>query len=122
MKAVAALLLIGLAMTSAASITPKMTYQQTLRAKSIQCDICTFIVTEIDKILASDSTIDQLIEQVEKLCSSLDGIFPGAGASCNAIVETYLPQIIQGLVENQLSPSSVCSALTLCPATRARLF
>lgn len=120
MKAVAVLLLVGIAMASAASVTPKLTYKQALKAKSIQCDICTFIVTEIDNLLLSGATIDAIIEQVEKLCGSLDGIFPGAGASCNAIVETYLPQIIQGLVENQLSPASVCGALTLCPAS-ARL-
>merc|ERR1711881_196262 len=93
-----------------------MTYQQALKAKSIQCDICTFVVTEIDKIIVNDQVTDALIQEVEKLCTSLDNIFPGAGASCNAIVETYLPQIVEGLVNNQLSPSAVCQALTLCSA------
>ena len=118
MKAVAVLLLAGLAMTSAVSTSPKMAYSQMLKAKSIQCDICTFIVTEIDKLLVDDSNIDAIIVEVEKLCSSIDGVFPGAGASCNALVETYLPQIIEGLVNNQLSPASVCGALTLCPAKK----
>ena len=117
MKTIALLLF---ATTLASALPAKhslpMTYQQALKAKSIQCDICTFVVTEIDKILVNDEVTDALIQEVEKLCTSLDNVFPGAGASCNAIVETYLPQIIQGLVNNQLSPSAVCQALTLCSA------
>ena len=63
----------------------------------------------------ADQTLDQLIELIEELRSGIDELFPGAGATCNALVETYLPQIIEGLVNNQLSPASVCATLTLCP-------
>merc|ERR1712217_841596 len=93
MKAVAILLLAGLAMTSASAL-PKaaktqLSYEQVMKAKGVGCDICTLVVTEIDKLLAADETLD--------------------------LVETYLPQIIEGLVNNQLSPASVCGLLTLCP-------
>ena len=116
----------GIAMTSAlpsdtkkaAKVqTPVLTYRQAMKAKSIGCDICTWIVTEIDKIILDNTTMDEIIVQVEKLCSSLDNYFPGAGQTCNALVEMYLPQIIEQLVENQLSPEKVCGVLTLCPAT-----
>ena len=63
----------------------------------------------------AEQTLDQLIELVEELCFGIDGLFPGAGATCNTLVETYLPQIVEGLVNNQLSPASVCATLTLCP-------
>ena len=63
----------------------------------------------------ADQTLDQHIELVEGLCPGIDGLFPGAGATCNALVETYLPKIIEGLVNNQLSPVSACATLTLCP-------
>merc|ERR1711956_8070 len=111
MKAVTVLLLAGLALASASALpksartSPLSSYRQAMKAKGIGCDICTLVVTEIDK----------LIELVEELCSGIDGLFPGAGATCNALVETYLPQIIEGLVNNQLSPASVCATLTLCP-------
>merc|ERR1712029_337936 len=115
-KAVAILLLAGLAMTSASAL-PKaaktqLSYEQVMKAKGVGCDICTLVVTEIDKLLAADET---LVSVVELLCSAIDGLFPGSGATCNALVETYLPQIIEGLVNNQLSPASVCGLLTLCP-------
>merc|ERR1712110_84888 len=121
MKAVAIILLAGLALASASALpksaktSPLSSYRQTMKAKGIGCDICTLVVTEIDKLIVADQTLDQLIELVEELCSGIDGLFPGAGATCNALVETYLPQIIEGLVNNQLSPASVCATLTLCP-------
>merc|ERR1711974_16385 len=123
MKTVAVLLvaIVGLGMASA--LPPKarslpITYKQAMKAKSIQCDICQLIVTEIDNLITSAQTMDELINLVEKLCGQLDGVFPGFGATCNNLVETYLPQIIEGLVNNQLSPASVCKTLTLCSALR----
>ena len=121
MKAVAVLLLAGLALASASALpksaqtSPLSSYRQTMKAKGIGCDICTLVVTEIDKLIVADDTLDTVIQLVEELCSSIDGLFPGAGATCNALVESYLPQIIEGLINNQLSPASVCATLTLCP-------
>ena len=118
MKTTLIVLLAGLCMASAIpakKVSPVMTYKQAMRAKSIGCDICTFVVTEIDKILVAAETEQAAIDAIEQLCAQLDSIFPGATASCNALVETYLPQIIEGLVNNQLSPASVCGTLTLCP-------
>merc|ERR1711944_126426 len=120
MKATLILFIAGLCMASAipsakVKLSPAMDYKQAMRAKGIGCDICTFVVTEIDKILVAAETEQQVINAVEQLCAQLDSVFPGATAACNAMVETYLPQIIEGLVNNQLSPASVCGALTPCP-------
>ena len=116
MKAVAVLLLASLALASASALpktSHKLSYRQAMKAKGIGCDICTLVVTEIDKLLVEGT--DSVVDLVEELCSGIDGLFPGAGATCNALVESYLPQIIEGLVNNQLSPESVCTLLTLCP-------
>merc|ERR1711941_252557 len=118
MKATLIVLIAGLALASAipkAKVSPALLdYKQALKAKSIGCDICTFVVTEVDKILVQAETEQQFIDAVEVLCAQLDSVFAGATAACNALVETYLPQIIEGLVNNQLSPANVCGALTLC--------
>merc|ERR1712241_1514981 len=113
MKAVAILLLAGLALASASALPKsaktspaRLSYRQVMKAKGIGCDICTLVVTEIDKLIVADQTMDELVVLVEGLCSAIDGLFPGAGATCNALVETYLPQIVEGLVNNQLSPAS----------------
>merc|ERR1712039_1004112 len=97
------------------AVATQLSYEQVMKAKGIGCDICTLVVTEIDKLIVADQTLDELIVLVEGLCSAIDGLFPGAGATCNALVESYLPQIVEGLVNNQLSPASVCGLLTLCP-------
>ena len=122
MKATLIVLLAGLCMASAIpakKVSPVLSYEQAMRAKGIGCDICTLVVTEIDKILVAADTEQAAIDAVEQLCAQLDSIFAGATAACNALVETYLPQIIEGLVANQLSPASVCGALTLCPWTNS---
>merc|ERR1711935_1087849 len=80
MKAIAVLLLAGLALASASALpksaqtSPLSSYRQTTKAKGIGCDICTLVVTEIDKLIVADQTLDQLIELVEELCSGIDGL------------------------------------------------
>merc|ERR1711971_76633 len=70
MKAVAVLLLAGLALASASALpksaktSPLSSYRQTMKAKGIGCDICTLVVTEIDKLIVADQTMDQLMELV----------------------------------------------------------
>ena len=88
------LLLAGLAMASASAL-PKaiktshtLSYRQTMKAKAIGCDICTIVVTEIDKLIIYGE--DSIIDAVKGLCATVDGLFPGAGATCNALVESYL--------------------------------
>merc|ERR1739840_9525 len=97
MKAVAGLPLASAsALPKSAKTSPaKLSYRQAMKAKGIGCDICTLVVTEIDKLIVADQTLDELIQLVEQLCSGIDGLFPGSGATCNALVESYLPQIIE---------------------------
>ena len=116
MKTVAIFVLAIAAMASAKShaTSNRISYQQAMKVKSIQCDVCTFIVTELDNVIMADQTQEDIIKAVEEVCTLVDGVISGLGATCNALVESYLPQIIDGLVHNQLSPASVCGTLTLC--------
>merc|ERR1712050_282437 len=93
MKAVAVLLLAGLALASASAlpksaksaVSYRLSYEQDLKTKGVGCDICTLVVTEIDKLLAADETMDSVVQFVEQLCTAIDGLFPGSGATCNAL-------------------------------------
>ena len=120
MKTTLIVLIAGLCMASAIPPTKVKTnnalraYQQAMKAKSVGCDICTFIVTEVDNVLIQAETEQAAIDLIEQICAQLDAAFPGATAACNSLVETYLPQIIEGLVNNQLSPASVCGGIGLC--------
>merc|ERR1711963_992320 len=75
MKAVAVLLLAGLALASASALPKsaksspvhKLSYKQAMKAKGIGCDICTLVVTEIDKLIVANETMDTIVETVEQL-------------------------------------------------------
>ena len=94
MKAATVLLLAGLVMASASAL-PKtvktshtLSYRQTMKAKAIGCNICTMVVTEIDKFIIYGE--DSIINAIKGLCATVDGLFPVAGATCNALVQSYL--------------------------------
>merc|ERR1711890_196186 len=126
MKAALLIVIAGLAMASAlpkpsSQISLQMTYQQTMKAKSIQCDMCKLLVTQLEDLIFNAQTTDELVQMVEQLCSQLDGVFPGFGATCNSFVETYMPAVIEQ-IENELAPTKVCQALTLCSTGSALRF
>merc|ERR1712029_475461 len=84
MNATLIVLLAGLCMASAIpakKVSPVLSYEQAMRAKGIGCDICTLVVTEIDKILVAADTEQAAIDAVEQLCAQLDSIFAGATAA-----------------------------------------
>ena len=120
MKATLIVLLAGLYMASAIPSYKIKTnairdYEQVVKAKSIRCSICTLVVTEVDNILVQAETEQQAIDLIKHLCATLnDAAIPGIIRTCNNFVETNLPLIIEGLVNNQLSPASVCGGLGLC--------
>ena len=88
--------------------------------KGVACYICKYVIGEIDKLLMDGATLDQIIQAVEQICGPLDSLIPGATAACETLIETQLPQIIDQLVHNQLSPDSVCVFLTACEAPSAK--
>ena len=79
-----------------------------------KCDVCTWIVAEIDKILETQETEDAILEALSGLCNSLDGLLPGTGDICMGLIEANIEAIIDGLVNNQLSPATICGNLGLC--------
>merc|ERR1712029_983905 len=84
MKATLIVLLAGLCMASAIpakKVSPVLSYEQAMRAKGIGCDICTLVVTEIDKILVAADTEQAAIDAVNNsvlnlIPSSLEPLLP----------------------------------------------
>merc|ERR1711971_502147 len=75
----------------------------------LTCSICIDIIT-------SDTTEDQIVQFFKELCHTLGGLL---GASieeqCNALMESQLPAIIDGLVNDNLNPQQVCDSIGMCP-------
>merc|ERR1711915_210819 len=82
--------------------------------KDLLCDICIDVVTDIDEWLTSDQTMDDIIHFVEGLCEALGAIDPTLETLCKSLIEAQLPDIINGLVEDNLNPSEVCASIGMC--------
>merc|ERR1712038_780244 len=81
----------------------------------LTCSICVDVVTDLDNFITSDTTEQQIVEFVEQICSALGAILPDLVATCNALVESQLPSIIDGLVNDNLNPQQVCESIAACP-------
>merc|ERR1711997_724432 len=86
---------------------------QAEQPKDILCDICVDVVTDVDEWVTSDSTMDEIIQFVENLCSLLS-FDPYLEGICDFIIEHNLPEIINGLVNDNLNPSEVCQNIGMC--------
>merc|ERR1711971_1245612 len=82
----------------------------------LTCSICIDIITDLDNFITSDTTEDQIVQFFKELCHTLGGLL---GASieeqCNALMESQLPAIIDGLVNDNLNPQQVCDSTGMCP-------
>merc|ERR1712098_459831 len=79
------------------------------------CSICVDLVTDLDEFITDDKTEQQIVEFVEQICHALGAISKDLEATCIALVESQLPAIIDGLVNDQLNPQEVCDFIKACP-------
>merc|ERR1719320_2020570 len=84
----------------------------------LTCDICTDIMTDLDNFITSDTTEQEIIDFVKEICHALGQIIPGFEATCNLLVTSQLPAIIEGFVNDNMNPTQVCTDLLgACPGT-----
>lgn len=89
---------------------PSGLYLEVSRVRGgMECSTCTWVMTELETLLVSQSVESFLEEELEKACSQI----PMVAELCDKIVESYLPVAIKYL-ESQLTPAHVCSILRLC--------
>ncbi|XP_065054357.1 prosaposin-like [Rhopilema esculentum] len=79
---------------------------------SALCIVCEFAMTELDKVIGSESTEEKIISEVEKLCSYLPSTIK---TECDALISEYGKEIIKMLV-NKMKPKEICTAIKLCSA------
>merc|ERR1712112_195617 len=80
--------------------------------KDLLCDICIDVITDLDQWLTSDTTEDQIVEWIEQVCELLSAIVPEA--ICKSLIESQIPAIIDGLVNDNLNPQDLCSSIGAC--------
>merc|ERR1712020_642329 len=72
--------------------------------RDLLCDVCVDVVTDLDEWLTSDATLDEILKFVEGLCHALGAIDATLETLCVSLIEAQLPEIINGLVEDNLNP------------------
>ncbi|TSN48512.1 Prosaposin [Bagarius yarrelli] len=83
---------------------------------SPQCAICEFVMKELESMIQDQTTEDEVVQAVEKVCSILPSTL---SAQCKDLIETYGQAIIELLIQ-EADPKTVCSLLGLCKeASRA---
>ena len=115
------ILFLALVLVASSSALPKKTsaamkYHDAL-TKGLGCDLCVKLVTQIDEIIVSQPTLDAAIEAIGGICDVLPELIV---KPCHSLIETYLPQILEYLVEHQLEPHAVCEAIALCEPAPAK--
>merc|ERR1719427_1072654 len=80
------------------------------------CNVCLDVVTDLDEWLTSDATEGEIIHFMESLCTALGAILQDLEDICIDMMETKLPAIIEGLVEDNLDPATVCYNIYACDA------
>merc|ERR1712106_667656 len=77
---------------------------------------CVDIITDLDEFLTSDTTEEEILNFVKEICHALGSLIPGFKATCNFLIESQLPAIIDGLVADNLDPTEVCTnVMGACP-------
>merc|ERR1712012_803992 len=87
-----------------------------VQTKSLLCDVCVDVVTDVDQWITSDHTIDEIVHVVEGLCDALGMIDASLKDLCISLIESNLPDIINGLVNDNLNPTQVCQSIGACSA------
>ncbi|CAG5121767.1 unnamed protein product, partial [Candidula unifasciata] len=74
-----------------------------------QCALCEYIVEYLDKLLAQNSTQQEIETALDRVCSLLPSTLT---SECDYFVQQYTPQLL--LFWQNISPDQICSYLKLC--------
>uniref|UniRef100_A0A914V7D3 Saposin B-type domain-containing protein n=1 Tax=Plectus sambesii TaxID=2011161 RepID=A0A914V7D3_9BILA len=84
-------------------------YAASVKSNGMECMMCTLAVGYAEDYLKdNEAQEEQTIE--EYMCNKMPKMFI---AMCDNLVESYLPQIIDGL-ERQQPPKVVCQEIKMC--------
>merc|ERR1712198_26174 len=79
------------------------------------CTMCVDVITDLDEFITADTTEDQIVDFAKNLCQALGLLLPDLETACNDIMNEQLPTIIEGLVNDNLNPTEICTSITICP-------
>ncbi|XP_034040100.1 prosaposin isoform X2 [Thalassophryne amazonica] len=106
----AAKLLPAVELFPASKVTPKTAKPMVRVRNSPECDICEFVMKQLERMLEDNATETAVVHAVETVCSMLPSSLT---AQCKDLIETYGKAIIELLVQ-EADPKMICIVLGLC--------
>uniref|UniRef100_V9KI50 Proactivator polypeptide-like protein n=1 Tax=Callorhinchus milii TaxID=7868 RepID=V9KI50_CALMI len=83
------------------------------------CDLCKDVVGVVGSLLKENATEKEMLDYLDKACKMLPS--PDLTKECEALVDDYLPVILNILKGELENPEVVCSALGLCKSLQKEL-
>merc|ERR1711881_17611 len=82
----------------------------------LTCSICMDIMQDLDDFITSDTTEQEIVDFIKQICHTLGQVIPNFEATCNFIVTSQLPAIIDAFVHDNMAPTQVCTSMfAACP-------
>ena len=78
--------------------------------KSLQCEICTTVVGNVEDYVADPSNEEEIIGFLASVCEKLPDDFVGI---CDSIVNKHFDDLVDALV-NQFPPEKACRLIGIC--------
>jgi hypothetical protein len=78
-----------------------------------ECDICKDVIGALQSALTSNSTQEEILQDVEKLCDAVGPL----KKVCTSFVEEYGPEVLNYLA-SEIDPQTLCADIGVCPKQR----
>merc|ERR1711868_29628 len=80
------------------------------------CAICKDIMEDLDEFITSDTTEQEIVDFIKQICGALGSIIPDFEATCNFIIQSQIPALIDAFVHDNMDPTQVCTDIFgACP-------
>merc|ERR1719510_865673 len=82
---------------------------------ALTCTLCKSFITQVENAVTDPTNEANVANELKKVC---EVIFPNNmdnQNNCKNTIDTYLPQIIDSLINNYGNPEAVCTSLSACP-------
>lgn len=103
---VAAVALFGVVLFASSSVS-------SASANEVECGLCQYLVGQVERVIESQTAIEDIEKLLDKACDVLPGQLSGV---CTSVVNQYTPQLIQWIL-NKEAPATACAQLGLCSKT-----
>merc|ERR1712227_913241 len=94
------LVLASLVLATSALVRPR---------NDLTCSICMDIMQDLDDFITSDTTEQEIVDTIKEICSALGSIIPDFEATCNFIIQSQIPALIDAFVHDNMDPTQVCT-------------